>query len=338
MIVTLTMNPALDRTVQLDAPLEVGEVQQAVSSREDAAGKGINVAKVLAAAGTPVTAVLPLAPGDPYAAALSSQFGTLTPNNDEHGLVIEAVEITGEARVNLTITDPAGETTKINLAGPQLSAEAGERLINATVTAADGASWLALCGSLPPGAGDDFYVRVIRAVRERAAKPPMIAVDTSGAALAETVAHGHPDLIKPNEIELAELAGVPVPTGSGAEAVEGAAPEQPVLARAVADIAGTLVPSRVGSALVTLGGDGAVLVTADGATHASIPPGVTVRSTVGAGDSSLAGYLLARVAGSADSAALESAVRHGSATAALPGTRLATPEDLPQGAVALTTL
>jgi len=319
MIVTLTMNPALDRTVSLPAALAVGDVQAATAIREDAAGKGINVARVLAAAGAEVTAVLPLAPEDPYAATLRSQFGG---TNDKNPVSMITVPISGHARANLTITDPAGETTKLNLPGPELSAEAGEALIDAVVAASDGADWLALCGSLPPGAGDDFYVRVIEAVRSRAANPPLIAVDASGSALAATVAAGRPDLIKPNEIELAELAGVEPETDPAD----------------VARIARALVPAAVGSALVTLGGDGAVLVTADGATHASIPPGVRVRSTVGAGDSSLAGYLFARVSGSADAAALESAVRHGSATASLPGTRLATPADLPEGEVALTTL
>lgn len=328
MIVTLTMNPALDRTVSLPAPLSVGEVQPASEIREDAAGKGVNVARVLAAAGDEVRAVLPLASTDPYAAALEAGGARIrraeepAPTGSADALDVVAVPITGHARANIAITDPAGETTKLNLPGPALSSDAAEPLIDAVVAASEGADWLALCGSLPPGAGDDFYVRIIEAVRGRIASPPLIAVDTSGPALAATVASGQPDLIKPNEIELAELAGVPLRSEPAA----------------VAEIARALVPARIGSALVTLGGDGAVLVTPESAIHATIPPNIAVRSTVGAGDSSLAGYLHARVAGSADGVALDAAVRHGSATASLPGTRLATPSDLPEGAVALTTL
>src|SRR5690606_33730126 len=212
-----------------------------------------------------------------------------------------------------------------NLPGPALGERAIEALIAAVVDASAGADWLALCGSLPPGAPDDLYVRVIRAVRERLDPAPRIAVDTSGAPLATIVEAGLPDLIKPNEIELAELAGEAAPTGEG-------------IANEVARIARRLVPSRVAAALVTLGGDGAVLVDGDGALHATIPPGVQVRSTVGAGDSSLAGYLHADAAGSPRGERLASAVRHGSATAALPGTRLATPDDLPEGEIALTDL
>ncbi|WP_111467096.1 1-phosphofructokinase family hexose kinase [Microbacterium suaedae] len=315
MIVTLTVNPSLDRTVELDAPLVPGEVQSAASMREDAGGKGINVARVLHDAGDVVRGVLPLAPTDPYAAALGS------------ALPVHAVPITGHARCNLTITDPVGETTKLNLPGPTLDADTAATLVDAVVAVCEreGADWLALCGSLPPGAGDDLYVQIIHAVRARLADPPRIAVDTSGPALAAAVADGRPDLIKPNELELAELAGARLPEGVAIE-------------RAVADIAGSLVPAKIGAALVTLGGDGAVLVDSDGAVHATIPPNVRVRSTVGAGDSSLAGYLHAAQAGASSAERLASAVRHGSGTAALPGTRLAGPDDLPTGEIALTEL
>ncbi|MBP2437340.1 1-phosphofructokinase family hexose kinase [Microbacterium amylolyticum] len=314
MIVTLTANPSLDRTVELTAALAVGEVQQAAAAREDAGGKGINVARVLAAAGDDVLAVLPLAEGDPYAAAAE-------------GLVpLVAVPVSGRVRANLTITDPEGTTTKLNLPGATLSAAEQEALIDAVVAACaeHHPSWLALCGSLPQGTSPSFYVDVIRAVRTRVDAPPLIAVDTSGDALTETVAHGYPDLIKPNELELAELVGQTLPADVPIE-------------QAVNVLARDLVPHKVGAALITLGGDGAVLVR-DDVWHASIPPGVQVRSTVGAGDSSLAGFLHAFSRGGSEQELLVSAVRHGSATASLPGTQLATPDDLPGGTVAVTHL
>ncbi|MGI6878711.1 hexose kinase [Microbacterium sp. gxy059] len=310
MIITLTANPSLDRTVQLPAPLAVGEVQAAASIREDAGGKGVNVARVLHAAGDAVTGILPLAEDDPYAHALGA-------------LPVRAVAASGRVRANLAITDPAGTTTKLNLPGAPLGAPERAALIDAVADAcAEGAAWLALCGSLPPGAGDGFYVDVIRAVRERVAAPPRIAVDTSGPALAAVVADGRPDLITPNEIELAELSGL---------ALDAGAP----LAEAVARVARALVPERVGAVLVTLGGDGAVLADADGALAASVPTGISVRSTVGAGDSALAGFLHAHAAGASADERLRQAVRFGSATAALPGTQLATPSDLPDGPVAV---
>lgn len=109
MIVTLTANPSLDRSVALAAPLRPGEVQTALSSREDAGGKGVNVSRVVALSGVATRAVLPLAAGDPYAGALSAA-----------AIPYRAVTAHGHVRSNLTIVDPAGETTKLNLPGVEL--------------------------------------------------------------------------------------------------------------------------------------------------------------------------------------------------------------------------
>jgi 1-phosphofructokinase len=320
MIVTLTMNPALDRTVELASALEGGEVQQALAAREDAGGKGVNVARVLAGSGAPVTAVLPLAEDDPYRSLLGD-------------LPVRAVPIAGHARANLTLTDPDGETTKINLPGPVLGEDAARALIDAVVAEADGADWLALCGSLPPGLAPDFYVDVALAVRARCERPPKIAVDASGRALAEAVASGAVDLIKPNDVELMDLLARTARDSGFAttrESMEFFSEMQknlradPTAALAYARV---LVPHQVRAVLVTLGGEGAMLVHGDGAWFAT-PPETDVRSTVGAGDSALAGYLLADVAGEDGADRLRSAIRYGSGTAALPGTRLATPADL----------
>ncbi|EZP29907.1 1-phosphofructokinase [Microbacterium oleivorans] len=309
MIVTLTTNPSLDRTIALEAPLRVGEVQGALSAREDAGGKGINVARVVAAASRPTLAVLPLDPTDPFAGAL-----------DATGIDVHTVAHDGATRANVTIADAAGVTTKLNLPGAAFTAEDAAALTAAVVAASEGASWLVLAGSLAPGLPDDYYVQVIGAVRSAwGAAAPRIAVDTSGAALAAAVASGRPDLIKPNDEELAELVGRDVDAALA-------------LPDAVADIAAALVPASVGAALVTLGGDGAVLVTPDGSWHGTPPP-TRVRSTVGAGDSSLAGYLLAETAGAEPEDRLRSGIRYGSAAASLPGTQPPTPDDLSTGDV-----
>ena len=97
-------------------------------------------------------------------------------------------------------------------------------------------------------------------------------------------------------------------------------------------VARTLVPARTRAALVTLGAHGAVLIDADGAWHAAAPR-ITVVSTVGAGDSSLAGYLLAELEGASPEDRLRRAVRYGAAAASLPGTQAPTPHDLPAGDV-----
>lgn len=307
MIVTLTANPSLDRTMTVSAPLLPGEVQAATSAREDAGGKGINVARVIAAAGEDCAAVLPLAPGDPFESVLRAA-----------GVRAQRVPVSGLVRTNLAITDPAGVTTKLNLPGAALSPGEASAIIDAVVAASAGARWLVLAGSLPPGADDEFYVRVIHAVRAAHAAPPRIAVDASGPALAAAVAHGRPDLIKPNDDELAELAGTVI---DGADAVA-----------AVLEVARSLVPANIGAALVTLGADGAVLVE-DGAAWAATPPRIRAVSTVGAGDSSLAGYLIAHTRGARPEERLRHAVRYGAAAASLPGTQPPAPADLPAGDV-----
>lgn len=312
MIVTLTANPSLDRTMTVPAPLRVGDVQAASSAREDAGGKGINVARAIAAAGEPCLAILPLAGDDPFEAALRGA-----------RLDAQHVPVRGHVRTNLAITDPAGVTTKLNLPGAVLSPDEITAVVDAVVAASAGSRWLVLAGSLPPGAPDDFYVRVVRAVRAvHGAAAPLVAVDTSGPALAAVVADAAPDLIKPNDDELAELVGADLAAAD---------------AMAVLDVARALVPSRVGAALVTLGARGAVLVDADGAWAAGPPP-IRVVSTVGAGDSSLAGYVLAHRRGADAEERLRQAVRYGAAAASLPGTQAPGPADLPAGDVPVTRL
>lgn len=306
MILTLTANPSLDRTVALAQPLLPGEVQSALSERVDAGGKGINVARVVAAAGLDALAVLPLSPGDPFEAALHAT-----------GLPTRPVLVPGRTRANLTIVDPSGVTTKLNLPGALVEPDDAQAVIDAVVDAAVGARWLVLAGSLPPGLAPEFYADVIRAVRAaHGARAPRCAVDTSGAALHAVVASAAPDLIKPNDEELAELAGVALEAGTDD------------LPARVLDVARRLVPDRVGSALVTLGAHGAVLVDATEAWFLPAPR-VRVASTVGAGDSSLAGYLLAESAGEPAPERLRHAVRYGAAAAALPGTQPPHPADLP---------
>jgi len=312
-IVTFTANPSLDRAVDLGDALQVGEVQVARSVREDAGGKGINVTRVIHSAGRDSIAVLPLDADDPFAGALRAAH-----------VPAMAVPLAGNARANLTLTDGAGVTTKINLPGVERTAADGAALIEAVVSASAGADWLVLAGSLPPGLPDDFYVAIIEAVRAASSPPPRIAVDTSGPALSAVVERGAPDLIKPNEDELAELAGVALD------------PHLP-LPEAVAAIAAGLVPSRVRAAFVTLGAAGAVLVTPHGSWRGTPPP-TRVRSTVGAGDSSLAGFLLAETAGADPAECVRTGIRYGSAAASLPGTQAPAPADLPTGDVPVRTL
>ncbi|KUM38299.1 1-phosphofructokinase family hexose kinase [Arthrobacter sp. EPSL27] len=325
MIVTLTANPSLDRTVALPGPLLRGEVQRAVSVRQESGGKGVNVSRALVASGLTTVAVLPGAEADPVLAGLRAG-----------DVPFSALPIGEPLRSNVALTEPGGVTTKINEPGPVLSAEQQEALIGLLLDRSRGASWVVLAGSLPPGVPADFYATVTRRLRtmDHGNEAPLIAVDSSGEPLAAAVAggtQGTPDLIKPNAEELVELAAAAgFATHKSAEELE-ADPE------AAAAAAAAVVRSGVGAVLATLGSKGAVLVTADGAWLATHPP-VTAVSTVGAGDSSLAGYLLASSQGAAPADCLRQAVAHGAAAASLPGSTVPAVHQTTPDAVTITAL
>ncbi|HEX6248136.1 MAG TPA: 1-phosphofructokinase family hexose kinase [Nocardioidaceae bacterium] len=305
MIITLTPNPSIDRTVALASRLERGAVLRAESVSAQSGGKGVNISRAAVAAGVPTIAVLPAAKDDPYVLELLRD-----------GIDCRPERPAGPVRVNITITEPDGTTTKINSPGATVDRAALDRLEQALHQRAAHARWVVLAGSLPPGAPADWYAELVTDLAGTAAR---VAVDTSDdplRALAAQVAVGGaaPDLMKPNGDELASL------TGGDPEQIEGD-PE------AAAKAAAVLVDQGVGAVLATLGGNGAVLVTAEGAWHATPPP-TTVVSTVGAGDSSLFGYLLGDLRGAAPAERLRLAVAYGSAAAGLPGTTIPGPDQI----------
>lgn len=316
MIVTVTANPSLDRLIALGGPLERGAVQRAEGAAADPGGKGVNVSRVVHAAGVGTVALLPADQGDPLLVGLSRL-----------GVPAIPVPVGHEVRSNITVTEPDGTTTKLNAPGAPLTPEVVREFEDAIVSAADGASWLALCGSLPPGLPDDWYARLTERFSGRPSGP-RIAIDTSGPALPASAVRGV-SLLKPNAEELADLVGV---NGADFESRAEAGDLGPV--RAAAE---ELHRRSGASVLATLGAAGALLVTADGAWFAT-PPKITVRSTVGAGDSSLAGYLIAHERGASAPACLSLAVAYGAAAAALPGTSAPRPEELAVADVRVTAL
>lgn len=309
MIVTFTPNPSIDATVSVER-LIPGEVLRVTASTREAGGKGINVANAAAKAGVETVAVAPTSHGDPFIPLVSSI-----------GVPLRTVTVEGRVRTNTAITEADGRTTKVNESGPHLSEEDLEALEREVVSACDGATIAVLAGSLPPGAPADWYATLVRNLRST--HPGLrIAVDTSDQpleALGRRLDDSAPDIIKPNAFELGQIAGT---DGHDLESRADSGDFEPVLATAR-----RLVERGVREVLVTLGGAGACLVTADGAWHAAPPP-VLVRSTVGAGDSSLAGYVVASLNGAQPAEALRHAVAYGSAAASLPGTTIPGPDDI----------
>ncbi len=301
-VVTLTANPSLDRTAEVPA-LRPGEVLRMTRLQLDAGGKGVNVARALHAAGVPTTAVLP-------AGGLNGQ--ELLRLLAIEGLLVDAVAVGEAIRSNITLVEPDGRTTKINEPGPDLS-EAATRLHVTVMRAAANADWVVLAGSLPPGTTPRLYTDLIAALHDAGVK---VAVDCDGPILADVIAAG-PDLIKPNAEELEEAAGLPV--------------TDPFSARAAAAV---LQERGARAVLASLGDQGAVLIDDTGVHHATAPP-VLPRSTVGAGDATLAGFL---AAGARGPLALRRAVAYGTAAVQLPGTQMPTPSDVDETTVALTTI
>lgn len=300
MIVTLTPNPSLDRTIEV-AELVRGAVQRADAQHLDAGGKGVNVARALSAHDHAVTAVVPLGgfDGDELGALLASV-----------GLTPTVVRVAGATRSNLAVVEADGTTTKLNAPGPELSEHELAALVEATSQAADDADWVVGCGSLPPGAPEAFYAELTRRLR-RAGRH--VAIDASGAPLRAAIPAG-PDLIKPNHQELAEAVGRPVVTVGDAVAA-----------------AGELRTAGVRTVLVSLGAGGALLVDQTGAMH-GVCPVDAVRSTVGSGDALLAGFL---AAGASGPEALASGLAWGAAATELPGTRMPQPHEVDLARVVL---
>jgi 1-phosphofructokinase len=305
MIVTLTPNPSIDRTIAVPS-LEHGEVNRATSSRIDPGGKGVNVSRALSANGTETVAVMPM--GGPEGHLMAELL-------DVAGVRHHGVSVDGTLRMNVAVVEPDGTTTKVNEPGPRFGAAETEALLAAVEAYAAGSGWVVGCGSLPPGAPESLLADLVTRLRAKGCK---VAIDSSGAPMVPAVA-ARPDLIKPNHEELEELVGRSLPTLGD-----------------VIDAARGLVDDGIPTVVVSLGGDGAVLVDADTVVHA-IATISNPLSTVGAGDCLLAGVLHVLAAGGDGTAALASGVRWGAAAVTLPGSEVPGPADLEPVTVTVTT-
>lgn len=300
MILTLTMNPSLDRTIEVPE-LVRGALVRASGTRLDPGGKGVNVARALAAHKLPTCAVVPR--GGPEGRQLCELL-------EEEGIDVCAVPVTGHTRSNVSLVEPDGEVTKINEPGGELGQDDLERIVKAVLDTAASADWVVASGSLPPGVADTFYRDLGFRLTERGIR---FVVDSSGPALTTALAAA-PTLVKPNREELAESVGFGIDT----------------LADAVR-AAEVLRDKGAQTVLASLGADGAVLVDGQGVRYGESPVD-RGRSAVGAGDAMLAGYLAGGVTG-VD--ALVEALSWGAAAVRLPGSRMPGPGDVDRDSVRL---
>jgi 1-phosphofructokinase len=296
-IVTVTANPSLDRTVEV-AALVRGQVHRISAVHVQPGGKGVNVARALVSNGVAARAVIP-------AGGVEGEqlIGLLT----DYDIDVRQVPLAGPVRINVSVVEPDATVTKLNEPGALLTQGEVDALLEAVLNNVDDASWVVLAGSLPPGVGVGFYAEIIRRLAVRGIP---VAVDTSGPALKAAAAAG-PALLKPNREELEEVVGRLLPTIAD-----------------ISDAARELRDLGAGAVLASLGGDGALLVDARGVWHAEAT--AVVRSTVGAGDAMLAGFL---AAGAQGVSALRQAVAWGAAAVALPGSTMPGPADIRADAV-----
>jgi 1-phosphofructokinase family hexose kinase len=297
LIVTLTMNPAIDHIIGVDR-LAFEDRAYIKSSRESAGGRGLNASCVAHSFGGATTAVL--ISGGKSGQRLESLLECCN-----HKIIL--VPVKNEIRTNLTITDRHGLTVNLNEIGPHLNKgeiARFERVVRQTVDKLKQPqnAWLLVCGSIPPGVPADFYARLVAMARQREVKTLLHA---DGDVLREGV-EVSPTVVTPNQQEAERLLGRNLLTRThyleAAERIRSMGPEHVVL---------------------SLGSRGAVGAFPDGV-YEAIPPRVDAVCPIGAGDALSAAYAWAVTRGSHPPDALRWGVAAGTASARLPGMAFST--------------
>ena len=257
MIYTVTLNPAIDKTVVIDN-FTAGAVNRIGSIREDAGGKGINVSKCLKKLGADTVAVMILAGNT------GKRLGSML---EEMKITMLRIPAEGENRTNLKIIDPVNhQNTDINEPGPKIDEDLLESVKEKLGKSVHKGDIVVLSGSLPKGADKNLYARWVKYFYYRGVS---VYLDADGELMAKGIA-AVPAMIKPNNDELAALLGK----------------EKLTLDEMVAE-GQRLVETGIEEVVISLGGDGILSVSKDGCYMAEALA-VPVKSTVGAGDSVVA--------------------------------------------------
>lgn len=259
MIVTVTMNPAIDKTVELPS-FVYGGLNRIENIILDAGGKGINVSKTIKELG-----------GDTIAT------GFVGGNNgkvfcellENAGLHTDFVEISGETRINTKLAESGGTLTELNEKGPVISSEEQEKLLTKLMQYASNETWFVLSGSVPAGVPKTIYRDIIEAVHARGAK---VFLDADGELFAYAL-EANPDVIKPNRVELEKFVHA-----------EHALTEQELL-----QVGKRLLQQGLEKVIISLGEEGALFLTKEQVLKCPAIS-VEVRSTVGAGDAMVAAF------------------------------------------------
>ncbi len=257
MIVTVTMNPAVDKTVELGT-LRRGELNRLLNVKYDAGGKGINVSKTIRELGGESIAV----------GFLGGNTGkTIVNVMEDRKIRHDFIWVDGETRTNTKVLETDGTVTELNEPGPEIGTEQVEKLLKKLEMYAEEGALFVLSGSVPRGVSKNIYADIICRLHEKRAK---VLLDADGELFRKALEAG-PDIIKPNRAELEEYAGF----GPGASEKEIAALATELLSRGMETVA------------VSMGAQGAMLFRPDCAVKC---PALSVKahSTVGAGDAMVA--------------------------------------------------
>lgn len=297
MIITVTMNPSVDKTIFVPS-VTVGDVNRVAESMLDPAGKGINVSRMLHRLGCATIAF----------GVAAGEMGRLAETAlQAEGVLSWFLWAPGQTRLNVTVVDRAtGQATSFYDRGPRLDDAQVEEIERRMTQWLQPANVLVLAGSLPPGVPRDIYARWIELARSLNTK---VVLDAEGEPLRLGVA-AHPTLIKPNVTEAEKLLGRALPDHG-----------------AVAAAAMELHTSGIDYVVISMGGEGAICAW-DQQVWRARPPQVERRSTVGSGDSMVAGLAEAIANGRPIIEGLRRGAAAGAATAMTAGTQLGTRDEV----------
>lgn len=291
-IVTLTLNPALDISADVDR-VEPQRKLRCRNVRSDPGGGGVNVARMVRRLGGAAFAVL--TSGGPRGDRLVSLLA-------REGVPHQAIAIAEETRENVTVAETAsGDQYRFVMPGPRLTTKEWREAV-AAVERAAAEDVVVVSGSLPPGLSPSAFGRLCARLRRAGAR---VALDSGGPALRAALQGGGVWLVKPNLAELEDLTGTALATER----------DRLRACQAIVADGGARIVA------LSLGAEGALLVTPDGAWRAR-PPAIEAVSSVGAGDSFMAGLTWALCGEAAPAEALRWAVASASATVLSPGTKL----------------
>lgn len=297
MIATVTLNPSLDKTVTVEG-LVVDEANRWTSLRRDPGGKGINVSRVLHELGNETIAY-------GFIGGIDGQ--TLEHLLEQQGVPCDFTSIRGQIRSNFIITNlKTRRQTRIDAPGPRISRNELGNLMDKITHIEPKPDFLVLAGSVPPGVPDDIYKQIIEETKKHGVKT---VLDSDDEWLKEGI-KAKPDVIKPNVHETEELLG---------EKLRDEA--------AIIQALKTLVDEGIEVVAISRGKDG-LIVANGGEILKVIPPQVEIRSTVGAGDSAVAGLVLKLSQGDGIEEACRLAVAAGTAATLTPGTELCRRQDV----------